>query len=76
MTDPAPYRPPMSWEERARRAEALGQDLSDALRLAARWHCKGDPSTDDAQAAAMRAFYAIERWTAHRADLDTLEQNA
>lgn len=65
------YAPPMNAEERARRAEILGQDLADALRLSARFFCAGpgERDSDDAQAVALRALLSLERWTAHRAAL-------
>jgi hypothetical protein len=62
---PAPYQPPMNWEERARRAEICAEDLAGAL--AELLPLVADRFKRDV------ARLPLERWTAHRADLDTLE---
>lgn len=60
---PPPYRPPMSWEERARRAEALGDNLACAA------HALPGSRFD-----LERLRAALDRWEAHKADLATLDQ--
>jgi hypothetical protein len=65
-TAPAPYRPPMGWEERARRAEICAEDLAGALSELL-------PLVADRFKRDV-ARLSLDRWTAHRADLDTLEQ--
>ena len=66
----------MNWEERARRAEALAGRLYEALE-----DCHAT-LRDIINGADMRIYRsseydaAADAWTSHRADLDTLEQEA
>ena len=63
------HRPPMNWQERARRAEMIAERLAKVLGdiVTTTWPAMDDEEVSDAQAA-------LDAWHQHRADLDTLAQ--
>ena len=64
---PAPFRPAMNWQERARRAEALLQEMTIAAANLLHHDNAGN---------RLRLRNSVALSDAHRADLDTLEQEA
>lgn len=72
MSEPAPYRSPMNWEERARRAEALA-DLLYARLQDLIYAGTDDPTPEECDALDALDGAALDAWAAHRADLDTLD---
>ena len=65
----APYRAPMNGTERAARAEAVAEQLAYAAALVAASLLLSGTKCGDLP----RLQKAIDAWSAHRADLDTLE---
>ena len=73
----APYRPPMNWQELARRGEAHAERLAVALSVTLTLCEEAAVAVpSDCRAIYDDAQPALDAWAAHRADLETLEGKA